>query len=173
MAAQQIALQPRVAPNVIAETADELIVVLEAQLGAFRSIYEITSRVRERFVKAGSAVLKEGIHERAAYLERVLELEKKLKELKLQWNAYRDIAAAEHDARISELVDECQKVIGQIVETDRSLHQAATARQQSLQTDLAEMHQRRQPLAAYLATPALSTSYSVPVSGRNVHFSGA
>jgi len=173
MAAQQIVFPTRVAPNVIADTGDELIAVLEAQLGAFRSIYEITSRIRERLVKSGSAVLKEGIHERSAYLERALELEKKLKELKLQWNAYRDIAAADHDARISELVDECQKVIGQIVEIDRSLHQAATVRQQALQTDLAEMHQRRQPLAAYLATPALSTSYSVPVSGRNVHFSGA
>ena len=170
----QLPLQANaVSSNVLSNTADEILAILEAQLSAFRSIYDISVCMKERFAQSGGEALKDGLQKRSVYLEHAQELERELKSLKLEWNAFSDVPLTEQDARINQLVDDCQKVIGQIVELDRSLNQAATAKQKILQSSLAGIHQRRQPLATYLGAPALSSSYSIPVSGRNVHFSEA
>jgi len=172
MATQQMTLRNRTFPRVPpSETTAEIVAILETQLDAFRSIYDITARMRERLLESdGSVTLKNGVQERAAYLERAREYEKKLQELKLQWEARCSVPATEYDARIAELLQNCQEVIGRIVETDRALHQAATGRQAAIQSELAQIHQRRHPLAAYFATPAIPATYSVPVAGANVHF---
>jgi hypothetical protein len=175
MATQQLTLRNRTFPRIPpSETTAEIVAVLETQLDAFRSIYDITARLRERFLESdASAALSQGVRERAVHLERAREYEKRLQELKLQWEARCSVPATEYDARIAELLRNCQEVIGRIVETDRALNQAATGRQAAIQSELAQIHQRRHPLAAYFATPALPATYSVPVTGANVHFQKA
>jgi hypothetical protein len=150
--------------------ADEIVSVLEYQLAGFRTIHDITIRMKELFSESDSVTLAKGLQERAASLERIQESEKRLKELKLQWRASSGLPPTTQDARIGTLVDECQAVIGEIVELDRSLHQTALARQTVIEAELTESHQRRRPLTAYLGNPLPTATYSIPVSGRNVHF---
>ncbi|MDP7128927.1 MAG: hypothetical protein QF437_00450 [Planctomycetota bacterium] len=141
---------------------EDVVSILETQLGAFRSIYEITSRMRDKFARSDVNVLKNGLQERKAHLENAHKLESQLRELKREWEA------TSRDARVSELVDECQKVINKIVDLDMALHRDASHQQRVIKAELSETHQRRQPIATYLATPAISASYSVPVAGRSV-----
>jgi len=173
MAAQQMTPQANKSssPLPLPDAAEDLVAILETQLGAFRSIYDITTRIQKQFGQADASVaLKEGIQKRAAHLERAQDYAGKLKDLKLQWEAQNDRSASGHDSRIQQLINECQEVIGKIVETDNALHRTASDRQKAIRAELAQNHRRRQPLAAYFATPALSECYSVPISGKNVHF---
>jgi len=173
MAAQQMTLQANKTsvPLPLPDAAEDLIAILETQLGAFRSIYDITVRMQKQFGPANASIaLKEGLQKRAAHLERARDYAEKLRELKRQWEAQSNRSAGGHDSRIQQLISECQEVIGKIVETDHALHRTAADCQKAIRAELAQNHQRRQPLAAYFAAPALSESYSVPISGKNVHF---
>ena len=141
---------------------DEVVAVLETRLSAFRSIYEITSRMKEKFAQPDAAVLKSGLQERKAHLERAHKLESQLQGLKKQWQS------SNPGERISNLVDECQAVINKIVDLDMALHRDASSKQAVIKSELAETRQRRQPIASYLATPVMTASYSVPVAGSSV-----
>lgn len=145
-----------------ANCTDEVVVVLETQLSAFRSIHEITTRMREKFAEPDAAVLKSGLQERKAHLERAHKLEVQLRDLNKQWQS------ARQDERVSKLVDECQAVINKIVDLDMALHRDASSKQVAIKAELAETRQRRQPIASYLASPVMTASYSVPVAGRSV-----
>jgi hypothetical protein len=141
---------------------EDVVSILETQLSAFRSIYDITAQMRDKFAQSDANVLKNGLQERKVHLEHAHKLESQLRALKREWET------TSPDTRVGELVDECQKVINKIVDLDMALHREASHQQRSIKAELSETRQRRQPIAAYLATPAISASYSVPVAGRSV-----
>jgi len=141
---------------------EDVVSILETQLSAFRSIYDITARMRDKFAQSDANVLKNGIQERRVHLEHAHNLELQLRELKREWEA------TSPDSRVGALVDECQKVINKIVDLDMAMHRDASHQQRTIKAELSESRQRRQPIATYLATPAISASYSVPVAGRSV-----
>lgn len=174
MATPQLAFPESPARHpILFNTADEIVTVLESQLEGFRSLHAITCQMKEKFARSGGAALARGLQERNTCLEQIRQYEQKLNTLKLQWRTYSDVPAMEQDERIQRLVEECQSIITQITEMDQALHASASERRRAIQVDLAEMHQRRQPLTAYLTHRPASTTHTIPVSGHSVDFADA
>lgn len=146
---------------------DDIVAILEHQLEGFRAIQEVTAKMKEQFIHGGSIVLAQGARRRADQLRSIQESEKRLIALKREWEATSQ-AGWQGDQRIHALIDACQATIHRIVELDRQLHEAAKARQESIQGELAGIHQRRRPIHAYLEVTPATKACPVTVTGRNV-----